>query len=219
MRAVRRRILFTLAIGLALRRARPSFAVPAEPDDDAHAPPAREAIAAEVVDRPLANPRDDVAGVPNLAQVAPGLWRSAQPSAAGFKNLKAMGIRTVVSLRRLKSDRPLLAGLGLRHFHIHFAPWHPEDEDVVTFLKIVSDAANHPVLVHCQHGADRTGTMVAIYRVYAQGWAMNEAMQELPRFGFHSIWRDLVLYLAHLDVAQLRAKVAAAPAPALRMIP
>ncbi|HVR63476.1 MAG TPA: tyrosine-protein phosphatase [Polyangia bacterium] len=211
---------FLLPVGLALALAWSSLAAArSERDDDAGAPPARVAIATEVVDRPLADPRDDVAGAPNLAEFAPGLWRSAQPSAAGFKNLKALGIRTVVSLRRLQSDRPALAGLGLRYFHIHFAPWHPEDEDVVKFLKIVSDPDNQPVLVHCQYGADRTGTMVAIYRVYAQGWAMNEAMQELPRFGFHSIWWNLKRYLQRLNVAGLRAKVAAVPAPAARVVP
>jgi hypothetical protein len=161
-----------------------------ETDDNAHAPAARELIAPQPVDRPLATPRDDVHGAANVAQVAPGLWRSAQPSAPGFKNLQALGIRTVVNLRRLNSDRGALAGLGLRYFHIHFAPWHAEDEDVV-----------------------------AIYRVYAEGWSMKEAMQELPRFGFHSIWHNLRVYLEHLDVAALRAKVAAAPAPAVEVVP
>jgi protein tyrosine phosphatase (PTP) superfamily phosphohydrolase (DUF442 family) len=193
--------------------------VAADLDDNALAPPAREPIATVPAARPLATPRNDVPGVSNLAEVAPGLWRSAQPDAVGFKNLRAMGIKTVVSLRRLSSDRPALRGLGLRYRHIHFAPWHAEEEDVIAFLKIATDPANQPVLVHCQHGADRTGTMVAIYRVYVQRWAMSEAMQELPRFGFHSIWHNLRLYLERLDVSALRAKVAAAPMPSLHVVP
>jgi protein tyrosine phosphatase (PTP) superfamily phosphohydrolase (DUF442 family) len=109
--------------------------------------------------------------------------------------------------------------IGLRYVHIHFAPWHAEDEDVVRFLKVVSDPQNQPVLVHCQHGADRTGTMVAIYRAYAQGWTLTEAMQELPRFGFHSIWSNLKHYLARLDLRALRDKVASAPPPAVEIVP
>jgi protein tyrosine phosphatase (PTP) superfamily phosphohydrolase (DUF442 family) len=192
---------------------------PAAVDDNALAPRPREPIATVPAARPLATPRNDVPGAPNLAEVAPGLWRSAQPDAVGFKNLRAMGIKTVVSLRRLNSDRPALRGQGLRYRHIRFAPWHAEEEDVVTFLKIATDPANQPVLVHCQHGADRTGTMVAIYRVYVQGWTMSEAMQELPRFGFHTIWHNLRMYLEHLDVSGLRAKVAAAPMPSLSLVP
>jgi protein tyrosine phosphatase (PTP) superfamily phosphohydrolase (DUF442 family) len=193
--------------------------VPADVEDDAVAPPATQPIVAKKTTRPLATPHNDVPGAPNLAQVDAGLWRSAQPTAEGFKNLKALGIRTVISLRRLADDRTPLKGLGLRYVHIHFSPWHAEDEDVVRFLKVVSDPRNQPVLVHCQHGADRTGTMVAIYRAYAQAWPLTEAMQELPRFGFHSIWANLKSYLVHLDLRALRDEVAAAPPPAVEIVP
>jgi protein tyrosine phosphatase (PTP) superfamily phosphohydrolase (DUF442 family) len=192
----------------------------AEPGDDKAAPPAPDvAIAPREVGRALASPRNDVPGAPNLAQVSPVLWRSAQPTAEGFKNLQAMGIRTVVNLRNFTSDRDELKGLGLRYHHIHFATWHAEDEDVVAFLKIVSDPANHPVLVHCQHGADRTGTMVAAYRVVMEGWTMEEAMQELPRFGFHSIWTNLKTYLQKFDAAAMKKMVDAAPAPKVEVVP
>lgn len=187
--------------------------------DNAGAPPALEPIPKETPQRELASPRNDVAGAPNLAQISPELWRSAQPNAEGFKNLKALGIKTVVNLRNVSSDRDELKGLGLKYVHIHFAPWHPEEEDVVAFLKVLEDPENHPVLVHCQHGADRTGTMIAIYRAYQQGWPMKDAMQELPRFGFHSIWANLKKYLERLDVAALRAKVRAAPAPKAEVVP
>lgn len=188
-------------------------------EDSAGAPAATEKIRPRKTDRPLASPRHDVAGAANLAQIGPGLWRSAQPTAEGFKNLKAMGIRTVVSLRRISSDRAALAGNGLRYVHINFAPWHAENEDVVRFLKVVSDPQNQPVLVHCQHGADRTGTMVAIYRAFAQDWTLTEAMQELPRFGFHTIWSNLKQYLDRLDLNALRAEVAAAPVLLVEVIP
>jgi protein tyrosine phosphatase (PTP) superfamily phosphohydrolase (DUF442 family) len=200
--------------------AAPAAARTAEPGDDKAVPPAPDvAIAEKPVARALASPRNDVAGAPNLAQVSPILWRSAQPTAEGFRNLKAMGIRTVVNLRNFTSDRDELKGLGLRYHHIHFATWHAEDEDVVAFLKVLSDPANHPVLVHCQHGADRTGTMVAAYRVTMEGWTMEEAMQELPRFGFHSIWTNLKTYLLKFDAAAMRKQVEAAAAPKVEVVP
>jgi protein tyrosine phosphatase (PTP) superfamily phosphohydrolase (DUF442 family) len=210
----------TMAVTILLLRAPAALAQAAGArEDDAGAPVATEKIRPRKIDRTLASPRNDVPGAANLAQVGPALWRSAQPTAEGFKNLKAMGIRTVVSLRRISSDRAAMAGNGLRYVHIHFAPWHAENEDVVTFLKVVSDPQNQPVLVHCQHGADRTGTMVAIYRAFAQDWALTEAMQELPRFGFHTIWSNLKRYLERLDMAALRAEVAAAPVPAVEVVP
>src|SRR5258708_37522308 len=114
-----------------------------EADDNAHAPAANEQIAPEPVDRPLATPRDDVHGAANVAQVAPGLWRSAQPSAAGFKNLKALGIRTVVNLRRLNSDRGPLASLSPRYFHHYFAPSHTADRELGTIPEVVREPPTH----------------------------------------------------------------------------
>jgi protein tyrosine/serine phosphatase len=72
-------------------------------------------------------------------------------------------------------------------------------EEVVRFLRIVTDPVNHPILVHCQHGADRTGTMVAAYRIFIQGWNPEEAIRELPHFGFHPIWSHLKTFLRDED--------------------
>ena len=186
--------------------------------DNSGAPVPTEAIAKRTVARPLTTPRNDTPGVRNFAQVSPTLYRSAQPTREGFKESRRRGIRTVINLRNVSSDRDELKGLGLRYVHIHFAPWHPENEDVVKFLKIATDPRYHPVLAHCQHGADRTGTMVAIYRVYAEGWSIEEAVQELPRFGFHTLWKNLKTYLENLDVEELRRQVQAAPAPVVELV-
>ena len=92
------------------------------------------------------------------------------------------------------------------------------DLAVVKFLKVVTTPEYHPVLVHCKRGADRTGTMVAIYRIYAQDWTMDEALQELSRFGFHAIWKNLKSYLKALDVAGLRRQVDDADAPRVDVV-
>jgi len=186
--------------------------------DNESAPATTETIVSHPVARKLISPRNDILGLENFAQVSPTLYRSAQPTREGFEELKKLGIRTVINLRNVSSDRSELKGLGLGYLHIHFAPWHPEDEDVVKFLKVATDPRYQPILVHCQHGADRTGTMVAIYRVYVEGWSMEEAMQELPRFGFHSIWKNLKRYLENLDIEGLRNKVQKAATPAVEII-
>ena len=67
-----------------------------------------------------------------------------------------------------------------------------------------------PVLVHCQHGSDRTGTMVAIYRVVVDGWTKAEATNEMINggFGYHPMWQNLLVYIDALDVAAIKQKVA-----------
>jgi protein tyrosine/serine phosphatase len=158
-------------------------------------------------------------GLPNLHRVNLLLYRSAQPTKEGFvflgtKPSLANGdraIKTVVSLRAFNDDAPLIpAGLPLRLEQIWFRTWHPEDEDVVKFLRIATTPALQPVLVHCQHGSDRTGTMVAIYRIAFDGWTKAQATSEMINggFGFHPMWQNLLRYIEGLDVDAIKAQVA-----------
>lgn len=151
-----------------------------------------------------------LAGVPNLHRVTETLYRSAQPTPAGLRNLKTLGVKTVVSLRAFHSDRRDAERADLGYEHIFMKTWHPEEEDVVRFLKIATDPARAPVLVHCQHGADRTGAMVAIYRVVVQGWTKQAAIEEMTGggYGYHTVWRNLPPWIEKLDIAALKAQVA-----------
>ena len=132
-------------------------------------------------------------GVPNLYRVSGELYRGDQPSPQGMQNLKNLGLKTIINLRSFHSDRDEIGDTGLAYEHIYMKAWHPEEEDVVRFLKIVTDPKRAPVLVHCQHGADRTGTMIAVYRIAVQGWSKAEAIREMTEggFGFHRIWSNL----------------------------
>ena len=147
-------------------------------------------------------------GVPNLHKVSDTLYRSAQPSAEGMKNLKTMGIETIINLRSFHSDRDKIKGTGLAYEHIYMKAWHPEEEDAVRFLQIVTNPKRAPVLVHCQHGADRTGAMCAIYRVAVQGWSKEEALKEMTEggFEFHGIWQDLVHWMDALDIEGMKKR-------------
>lgn len=170
-------------------------------------------------DPDLASPRNDIAGLPNFAKISDTLYRGAQPTAEGFKELKKMGVKTIINLHAFASDRDLIKGLGFQYLHISFKTWHAEDEDVVKFLKAVTDPANGVVFVHCEHGSDRTGMMVAIYRMFVQGWSFEKAIAELPRFGFHETWQNIRNYLKAFDVESMRHKVQSAPNLKIEVVP
>lgn len=159
-----------------------------------------------------------LAGVPNLFKVSETLYRSAQPDSQGMKNLRQLGIKTVVNLRSFHTDQDDFGKTGLAGEHIYMVAWHPEKEEAVRFLKIVSDSARTPALVHCQHGSDRTGTMCAIYRMAVQGWSKEEAVREMTQggFGFHRIFANLPIWIRVLDIGQLRkeAEITDKPVPA-----
>ena len=147
-------------------------------------------------------------GVPNLHRVTPNLYRSAQPTAKGMQQLKEMGIETVVNLRSFHSDREEIGSTGLGYEHLYMKAWHPEDKELVRFLQIVSNPKRTPVLVHCKHGADRTGTLSAVYRMAVQGWSREDAIEEMREggFGFHEVWVNIVPYLEKLDLEAIKKK-------------
>jgi len=150
----------------------------------------------------------ELSGVPNFHKVSDVLYRSAQPSSRGMKELERMGIKTIVNLRSFHSDRDEMKGTKMGYEHITMEAWHAEEKEIVRFLKIVSDPKRRPVLVHCQHGADRTGTMCAVYRIAIQGWSKEEAIKEMTKggYGYHSIWRNLLNYIRKLDIEKVKEK-------------
>ena len=141
-------------------------------------------------------------GVPNLHKVDANLYRSAQPTAGGMRQLRELGIKTIVNLRALHSDRDEIGDTDLAYEHIHMTAWHPERKEAVRFLKIAADPKRAPVLVHCKHGADRTGAMCAIYRIAVQGWTKEDAIEEMTDggFGFHEVFRNLPDWIRELDI-------------------
>jgi len=153
-------------------------------------------------------------GVPNLHKVSDVLYRSAQPSAQGMASLKKkLGIKTIVNLRSFHSDRDEIGETGLGYEHITMKTWHPEKKEAVRFLQIVTDPARQPVLVHCKRGADRTGTMCAIYRIAVEDWSKNDAIKEMREggFGFHEIWKNLPEWIESLDVNRIKRRAGRGP--------
>ena len=148
----------------------------------------------------------DLSGAPNFFKVSDDLYRGAQPEKEGFREIGQLGVATVVNLRSFHSDRDDLEGTGLAYEHIWMKAWHPEDHEIVRFLEIVSDPEKTPVFVHCQHGADRTGTMCVIYRIVVEGWTKEDAIREMTEggYGFHTVWDNLIEYIGELDVEGFR---------------
>ncbi len=155
-------------------------------------------------------------GVPNFCKVSGALYRSAQPtSGEAMRNLEAsdLGIRTVVNLRWSESDRDKIAGTGLLYEHIPMIGWplFSKEKQVIKFLQIVTDNRRTPILVHCQHGADRTGIMCAVYRIAVQGWTKERALEEMIEggFGFHgSKEGNVVQWVNNLNIDNIKRKAA-----------
>lgn len=150
-----------------------------------------------------------VVGAPNLHRIDDHLYRSAQPTARGMRNLEQAGLRKVINLRSNHSDSGAILGTRLGLEEVPMVAWSVNEEAVVRVLRVLSDPSQGPFLVHCQHGADRTGLVAAMYRMVLQGWSREEAMREMTEggFGYHSMWTNLLTYLRTVDVDRIREKV------------
>ena len=127
-----------------------------------------------------------VNGVPNFGKVSSTLYRGGQPSKEGFEALSKMGVDIVVDTRgnRAKTERKLVKHMGMKYVSI---PWHcpfPHDEDFARFLRLIKDNPSKKVFVHCRLGDDRTGMMIASYRMAIEDWSAEDAMLEMQHFGF-----------------------------------
>ncbi len=148
-------------------------------------------------------------GVSNLHRISPTLFRSEQPTALGMKNLEKLGIRTVINLRAFNDDKKEVKGTSLRTERVKILTWRIDDKHVIEVMRMLKKAENGPFLIHCQHGADRTGLMSAMYRILEQDWTPEDALQELidGGYGYHSMWKNIVRYVRSVDAAKLRESI------------
>jgi len=147
--------------------------------------------------------------VSNLHQVDEKVWRSGQPRAAGFDSIKEEHqVQRVLNLRRYHSDKHLAPDWE-RH-HLRLSASKIGDEEILAALRIL-EASDEPTLVHCLHGSDRTGAVVAAYRMVVQGWSRERAIAEFmePQYGHHKFWYpNLEEYLQQMDIEAMRARLA-----------
>ena len=169
---------------------------PAAGGDNAFiAPPGQVAARAPAIVTGTERVSERLFGLPGLTRVgrvAPGIFRGAQPTPEGYATLKAMGVRTVINLRTRHGERKAAKAAGMRYVEIPMSFWKDVDPAVVRIaLSAMTDPANQPVFVHCSRGTDRTGVVMAVYRMEVDGWSEAEAEAEMEAFGFHEIWSQL----------------------------
>lgn len=126
-------------------------------------------------------------GIANFGRVNGTLFRGAQPDERGLENLQRLGVATIINLRMAADAWHGEADAAHRHGLVYVnVPLQglgaPTDAQVTRVLSLL-ESSRPPVFVHCEHGADRTGTIVACYRMRHDGWTPDQAMAEAERFG------------------------------------
>lgn len=141
----------------------------------------------------LPAPRVAIDGVPNSGKVTPTLFRGAQPAQEGFNSLSKNGIAVVVDLR-FEGDRDAemraVTHAGMQYVAMPWSCHFPRDSITAQFLQFLRANPGEKIFVHCEHGVDRTGLMIAAYRMADEAWTPEQARREMIAYGFDALHRN-----------------------------
>jgi tyrosine-protein phosphatase SIW14 len=146
----------------------------------------------------------DLPGVANFHQVDRNLYRGAQPSDEGLKNLAALGVKTIIDLRHgtdhADTEQQEAERLGLRYINVPMEGLTPPtDKQIADLMAIFNAADQGPVFVHCREGKDRTGAVIACYRIAHDHWANDKALEEARSYGLHATQHPRQNYIMHFN--------------------
>jgi tyrosine-protein phosphatase SIW14 len=149
-------------------------------------------------------------GLPNFQKVNDEVYRGGQPTDQGFKNLAGLGIKTVVDLRLIgehsqADEQRAVEANAMRYVSVPMKGMStPTNEQVSTVLALLGDKAAGPVFVHCRRGADRTGTIIACYRILHDRWENQKALSEARSYGMSWFEHALQQYVLRYTPASAR---------------
>ena len=127
--------------------------------------------------------------LPNFAEVNAKLFRGGQPTENGVKELARRGVKTIIDLRgedeNAKKEELWANKAGIKFVAVNLSNWFkPKTTDIENVVKQIDAADNQPVFLHCKRGADRTGTVVAVYRISHDNFTAKQAIDEAKKFNF-----------------------------------
>ena len=134
-------------------------------------------------------------GIANFGRVNEDLCRGAQPDATAFQNLKRLGIKAIINLRissdAWKAEAAEAQANGMVYTNAPMRGLGRPAEDRVRSILSLIESCPKPVFIHCEHGCDRTGTIVACYRIHHDGWTNQAALEEAVRYGLSKLERGM----------------------------
>jgi tyrosine-protein phosphatase SIW14 len=153
--------------------------------------------------------------VPNFHQVNERLYRGGQPTPGSLKRLAEIGVKTVINIRmsdeQIETEEAEARAAGLQYFSFPLKQFsRPKEEQMARIMAVINDPANQPVFVHCRRGSDRTGTVIASYRIMNDGWTAKQAQKEADKLGMR--WWEFGMkdYLRDLEKKQAKNVAASA---------
>lgn len=151
--------------------------------------------------------------IKNFGQMNDRFYRGAQPTEADFKDLAALGIKTIIDLRDdpTSYEKGAAESVGMHYVNIPMSDSrYPKEEQIQQFLKLATDPATGAFYVHCAGGRHRTGVAGAVYRMTIDGWDYDRSYGEMKNYDFytrfgHGAMKDYVQdYWKKVQVGQVQ---------------
>jgi len=146
---------------------------------------------------------EDPKALPNFQIVNDNVLRGGQPSDEGIKSLAKRGVKTIIDLRlasehSIPHEKQLVESNGMHFVSVPMKGMSaPTDEQLFTVLRVLNDSKQWPVFVHCRRGADRTGTILACYRISHDNWNNQKALEEAKTYGISVFERAMRNFIEH----------------------
>jgi len=125
----------------------------------------------------------------NFGKMDDRFYRGAQPDESDYKDLKALGVKTVIDLQ----DHPTsyekrdVEALGMRYVSIPMSDSsYPREEQIAAFLNVVNDPTTGKFFAHCAGGRHRTGVVGAVYRFNVNHWNYDQVYAEMKDYDFYT---------------------------------
>ena len=163
----------------------------------------------------VSNQTSSTVKIKNFGQMDERFYRGARPKQEDFKDLAAMGIKTVIDLTEdpKEEERSAVESAGMKYVHIPMIEKkYPTEEATSTFLKVANDPTTGKFFLHCAGGRHRTGAMGAVYRYQNYNWTFDQVYAEMKKYDFYTSWghgafKDFVKdYYEHMQTAKATAQ-------------
>lgn len=143
--------------------------------------------------------------VKNLWKLNDTIYRSAQPEITNVQYLEKMGIHGFLDLRSHHSDKSIVTGTSISEYEVEMKADSFTDKEIIDALRVIKSSSK-PLLIHCKQGSDRTGVVIAMYRIIFQGWTKDKALTELLNggYGFHTKYTNIPFYIKNVDIDKIK---------------
>ena len=150
----------------------------------------------------------EICHLENFYKLNDSIFRSEQPDEIEFGCLGKIGIKSVLNLRSHHTDSCLLDGTTIKPFTVEMVANNFTDNEIIQSLRILKYGPK-PMAVHCLHSSDRTGVVIAMYRIIFEYWTRKQALDELQNggFGFHAQYKNIIEYVKNVDVELIKRNV------------